>query len=102
MLFASALQMGGDVDGALREMGAGLRVFEREKKTDRILDVLLTAARTAWQSRRAAESRSWVERGLSASKTAGDQEKLGQFLALAGTLANLRGEYARAGEYMRE
>jgi len=102
VLLASALQMSGDVDGALREMAAALRVFEREKKTDRILEVLLAAARTAWQSRRAEEARSWVERGLSASKAAGDQEKTSQFLALAGTLANLRGEYARAGDYLRE
>ncbi|HEY3176911.1 MAG TPA: ABC transporter substrate-binding protein [Candidatus Polarisedimenticolia bacterium] len=102
MLLASALQMGGDVDGALRETGAALRVFEREEKTDRVLEVLLAAARTSWQSRRAEEARSWVERGLNASKTAGDRDKLGQFLALAGTLANLRGEYAKAGELLRE
>ncbi len=101
-LLASALQMSGDVDGALREMGGALKVFEREKKTDKILETLLAAARTAWESRRSEESRSWVERGLVASKAAGDAEKLGQFLALAGTLANLRGEYAKAGEYLRE
>jgi peptide/nickel transport system substrate-binding protein/oligopeptide transport system substrate-binding protein len=102
MLLASALQMGGDVDGALRETAAALRVFEREKLTDRALETLLAAARTAWQSRRAEETRSWVERGVSAAKAAGDKDTLGQFLALAGTLANLRGEYARAGEYIRE
>ena len=102
MLLASALQLGGDMDGALREMGTALRVFEREKKTDKVLEVLLAAARTSWQSRRAEEARSWVERGVSASKTAGDRDKLGQFLALAGTLANLRGEYAKAGELLRE
>jgi len=101
-LLASALQMAGDVDGALREMGGALRVFEREKKTDRVLETLLAAARAAWESRRSEEARRWVERGLVAAKAAGDQERLGHFLALAGTLANLRGEYARAGEYLRE
>ena len=102
VLLATALQMAGDADGALREMGGALKVFEREKKPDRALETLLAAARAAWQSRRSEEARGWVERGLVAAKAAGDQERLGQFLALAGTLANLRGEYARAGEYLRE
>jgi ABC-type transport system substrate-binding protein len=101
-VLASALLMTGDVDGALREMGAALRIFEREKMTDRVLETLLAAARAAWESRRSEEARSWVERGLVATKAAGDLEKQGHFLALAGTLANLRGEYARGGEYLRE
>jgi peptide/nickel transport system substrate-binding protein/oligopeptide transport system substrate-binding protein len=63
---------------------------------------LLAGARAAWESRRSDEARSWVERGLVAAKAAADQDKLGQFLALAGTLANLRGEYAKGGEYLRE
>jgi peptide/nickel transport system substrate-binding protein/oligopeptide transport system substrate-binding protein len=102
LLLASAFQVAGDVDGALREMAGALKVFEREKKSDRALETLLAAARTAWQTRRAEEARSWVERGLGASRAAGEEGKLGQFLTLAGTLANLRGEYAKAAEYLRE
>ncbi len=102
MLLASALQASGDVDGALREMAGALRVYEREKQVDRSIDVLLAAARTAWQLRRAEEARDWVERGMGAARSAGSREKLGPFLSLAATLANLRGEYEKATRYLEE
>jgi ABC-type transport system substrate-binding protein/tRNA A-37 threonylcarbamoyl transferase component Bud32 len=102
MLLASAYQMSGDVDGALREMSAAIKVFEREAQTNRTIEALLTGARMAWQSQRAEEARNWVDRGIGVSRSLGDQANLGQFLSLAATLANLRSEYEKAADYLKE
>jgi ABC-type transport system substrate-binding protein len=101
-LLARGLQMSGDIDGALKEIAAAVKIYEREKRADRVVHALLGAARIAWQARRPSESRQWVERGLEAARAAGETEKLGEFLSLAATLANLRGEYAKASDYQQE
>jgi ABC-type transport system substrate-binding protein len=101
-LLAAAHRMAGDTDGALREIAAAVKVFEREGKPEAAVDALLEAARSSWQARRPGETRAWVERGLEAARAAGAEEKLASFLALAATLANLRGEYDKAAEFQTE
>ena len=102
LLLARALQMTASLDGALREAEAAARVFEKEKKPDRAIAAMLTAAEVAWQGRRLDETRRWVDRGIEASFGGGGQEHLSHLLALAITVANLRGEYQKAAAYQAQ
>jgi ABC-type transport system substrate-binding protein len=99
LLLAQASQMGGHLDMALREAESAIRVFEREQTSDRAATASLLAAEAAWQSRRVAETRRWVERGIEAAATSGNEGPLPKLLSLAITVANLRGEYDRAAAY---
>ena len=67
-----------------------------------VTGAILFAAETAWQARRIDDARRWVERGLEAVRSAGEPERMGKLLALAATVANLRGEYAKAAAYQAE
>jgi ABC-type transport system substrate-binding protein len=102
LLLARAHRMAGNVDAALREAEAAVRVFEGEKQTNRAAAAALLAAEAAWQARRVDEARRWVERGLEGARAGGDSDPLTKLLSLAVTLANLRGEYAQAGAYQVE
>jgi len=101
-LLARAYRMAGDIDGALREAAAAVRIFEQQKQPARALAPIVLAAETAWQARRSEEASRWVERGLAVARAAGDTESLRQLLSLAATLANLRGEYEKANEHLEE
>jgi ABC-type transport system substrate-binding protein len=102
MLLAAALRMGGDLPAALKETSAAVKVFEQLGRHGDAAKALLAAARTTWQARQTEETRRWVERGIEAARSAADSETLAQLLSLGATLANLRGEYARGNEYLRE
>ncbi len=102
MLLARAFRMTGDIDGALRESEAAIKIFEREKQTPRGARALLLAAETAWQARRTEDAIKWIERGMSAARAANEIDTLRQMLSLAATLANLRSEYEKANEYLEE
>ena len=82
-----------------RNRGPGARGAEQPR---RALQAVLFAAETAWQSRRIDEARQWADRGIEAARAAGDSESLAKLLPLVATLANLRGEYARAAAYQEE
>ena len=101
-MLAQGQRMTGNVDGALREAEAAVRVFEEEKHRDLAVGAIRFAAETAWQARRIEDARRWVERGIEAARAAGDAESLGRMLALGATVANLRGEFARAAAYQAE
>jgi ABC-type transport system substrate-binding protein len=102
LLLAQAHRMAGEVDGALKEAEAAIKIFEREKQPQRALAALLLATETAWQARRVEETTRWALRGMEAGRTAGDAESLRHLLSLAATLANFRGEYEKANEYLEE
>ena len=102
MLLAAAHRMAGDVPAALKEYGQAVDVFERENRARDAIEALLAAGKAAWQVRQADEARRWVERGMTAAREAGDNESLAQLLALAATLASLRGEYGPVQEYLEE
>ncbi len=91
--------MTASLDGALREAEAAAKVFEKEKRPDRAIAAMLTAAEVAWQGRRLDDTRRWVDRGIEAAFEAGGHEQLSRLLALAITVANLRGEYQKAAAY---
>ncbi len=102
LLLARAQRMSGDIDAALKEAGAAVKVFEQEKQAARAVGALVLAAETAWQVRRTDEARRWVERGLASARAAGETESLRHLLSLAATLANLQGEHGKANEYLAE
>ncbi len=102
MLLAEACRMAGDIDGALRETEAAIKIFDRENQPARAVSGFVLAAETAWQARRAEETRRAVERGTEAARASGETESLRHLLSLAATVANLRGEYEKANGFLEE
>jgi len=102
VLLASAFRMAGNLDAALKESEAAIRIFEKEKHIHRALATALLAAETAWQGRRVEETSRWLLHGLESARSASENEILSKFLSLAATVANLRGEYGKAKEYLDE
>src|SRR5207244_7496754 len=102
LLLAQGQRLAGNADGALREAEAAVAVFEEQQQLGRAAGAILLAAETAWQSRRIDEARRWVERGIEAARERGGSEHLSNLLSLAATIANLRGEYAKAAVYQAE
>jgi ABC-type transport system substrate-binding protein len=98
-LLAQASRMLGHADAALREAEASGKIFEREKQPARAIEAILFAADTAWNARKVDEARRLVERGIEAAAAAQDTAHLPKLLSLAVTVANLRGDYARAAAY---
>jgi len=101
-LLARAHRMAGSVDAALDESEAAVKVFAESKDQARAVEAIVFAAETAWQGRRAEETRRWVERGAEAARGLGNLDALRKLLALAATVANLRGEYQRAAAFLAE
>ncbi|HYR45368.1 MAG TPA: AAA family ATPase, partial [Thermoanaerobaculia bacterium] len=102
LVLARAHRMAGNADGALREAEAAVKVFERERQTQRAVAAILFAADTAWQGRRVEETRRLAERGIEAARAGATPEALTRLLSLAATVANLRGEYSKAAAYLAE
>jgi len=102
LLLAQASQMGGNVDGALREADAAVKAFERRNNTGRAVAAILFGAEAAWQSRRVDEARRWAERGLQAARARGEAVPLARLLSLAATVSTMRGEHQKAAAYVTE
>jgi len=102
LLLAQGHRLAGNIEAALREGEAAARLLEAEKQTGRAGAANLLLAETAWQARHIEEARRWAERGLEVARGSGDAEHLPRLLSLAATLANLRGEYAKASAYQAE
>src|SRR5262249_38070324 len=66
LLMARGSRMSGNAEGALREAEAAIKVFDRERLSEKAVGVTLFAAETAWQERRVEDTRRWVERGIEA------------------------------------
>ncbi|MBK7829059.1 ABC transporter substrate-binding protein [Nannocystis sp.] len=101
-LLAAAYRMNGNLDGALREAEAAITVYRGLGRPADEVRCLLLAARTAWQARLTDDTRRWVDLGLAAARGLGQLEVLAQLLALAATLASLRGDSDLAAEYLHE
>jgi ABC-type transport system substrate-binding protein len=102
LLLALGQRMAGNIDGAVREGEAAAKLFEREKRPERAVAAVLLVAEAAWQARRIEEARRWVERGIETARTSGVPDMLVRLLSLGATVANLRGEHARAAAYQAE
>jgi ABC-type transport system substrate-binding protein len=101
-LLASANRLLGNLETALREAELAVRVFEREKNASGAVRAIVLAAETAWQGRKVEETRRWLAQGIDAARAVADDEALSKLLSLGATVANLRGEYTRAKEYLDE
>ncbi len=101
-LLAHAYRMAGEVDSALKESEAAVRVFEKEAQKAKAVSALMFATETAWQARKVLETTRLVHQAAEAARAAGDNESLRHMLTLAATLANLRGEYEQANQYLEE
>ncbi|HTR03412.1 MAG TPA: ABC transporter substrate-binding protein [Thermoanaerobaculia bacterium] len=102
LVLAHGQRMTGNVDGALREAEAAAKVFDTAKKPARSVAAIVFAAEAAWQARRIDDARRWVERGIEAARDARETEPLTKLLSLGATVANLRGEHAKATAYQAE
>jgi ABC-type transport system substrate-binding protein len=102
LLLAQGQRMAGNVDGALREAEAAVGVFEEEKQFERVVGAIHFVAETAWQARQIDNARRWVERGIESARATGQSEPLTRLLALAASVANLRGEFVKAAAYQEE
>jgi ABC-type transport system substrate-binding protein len=102
MLLVSAYRMSGNVDAALREAESAARAYQKAKSDRNVAHAFLAAAEAAWEGRRVEEARKWLLQGVSAARQGGETEVLSRLLSLSATVANLRGEYESAKEYLEE
>ncbi len=102
LLLGDAHRMRGNVGAAVAEFEAAVKVFDQAGRGDRTLDAVERAADAAWDGRRAAQARRWVDVGIPAARAAGATERLVRLLSLGATIANLGGEYDRARAYSQE
>ena len=102
MLLAQAYRMNGEIDATLKESESAGRIFERENQKAKTVDALLFATETAWQARKVVETTRLVHQATEAARAAENPESLRHMLTLAATLANLRGEYEQANQYLEE
>jgi ABC-type transport system substrate-binding protein len=102
LILAGAYRVQGNLADALREAERGARIFERQHQDYQALRALLMAAEVAWEGRKIEETRRWVEHGIELARATGDAWTLSRLLTLGATVANLKGERARAKEYIEE
>jgi ABC-type transport system substrate-binding protein/serine/threonine protein kinase len=102
LLLAEANRMAGNPDAALREAEEAVAVLERGGQSEKALTAIVFAADTAWQGRRTEETRQWAERGIEVARAIAKTDPLKKLLSLAAAVANMRGEYAKAGAYVAE
>ncbi len=102
MLLAEAHRLASNTDAALQELESAVSVFQKSQNTERLIESIVMAAQTAWDGRKADDTRRWVEQGLSLARSSGKVEALVDLLSVGITVANLRGEFDKAREYMQE
>lgn len=107
VLLSRALRMSGNVGDSLRELEQAIAIME-ERKTESpseaaaCLEAIVMAAEQCWESRETEDARRWAEKGLIESRNSGDHGTLTRLLSLSATVANLRGDYEKAREFLRE
>jgi ABC-type transport system substrate-binding protein len=101
-LLAAAYRMRGDPGLALKEIELAVTARDAPGGGGARVADLVAAAEIAWEARRTAEAKRWIDRGLRAARAAGDQESLRRLLRLATTAANLRGDTNLARELAEE
>ncbi|MCI0607137.1 ABC transporter substrate-binding protein [bacterium] len=101
-MLASAIRLTGNFDGALKEFAKAADIYQKRNQGNEMLDIILLAAETAWEGRSIEATIQWIEIGLDLSRRIEMQDCRIKLLSLATTVANLRGEYQKAKEYLNE
>lgn len=101
-LLAQGYRIMGHIPEALEEFKVVVEILERQKESAGAVNAMVMAAETAWDGRRVDETKRWLEKGLEAARRIGQTADILRLLSLGATLANLRGEYAKAKEYLEE
>ncbi|PWT91222.1 MAG: hypothetical protein C5B54_05695, partial [Acidobacteria bacterium] len=101
-LLATAHRLRGNPETALQELEQAINAFESRKDSSRLLSAVILAAETAWEGRKIEETKRWVEKGLELAGSGGKVESFSILLSLAATVANMRGEYDRARQYLEQ
>ena len=115
-LLAGAYRIAGDFDAALKELEAAIRLHEKAGAAQALAGYV-DAALLAWEGRRVADAKRWVDKGIKAARNAraaraagaapaSDRDTgaaaLGKLLPLGITIANLRADAATARELLEE
>jgi hypothetical protein len=100
-VIGSAQRILGQTDAALQSASEAFAILDREHAPT-ASHAARVAAETAWERRRLDEARHWVERGINAGRTAGNQEDLRRLLLLSATIANVRGDHVTAQTRLEE
>ncbi len=101
-LSGTAQRMSGNSSAAIKDLEEALNLFEKAKQNNRALESIVQLAQIAWQGLKVEDTRRWVERGLDLARRIHDSSNLAKLLSLAATVANMRGEYRKAQEYLEE
>ena len=99
LLLARAHRMAGDLESALREAAAAIRIFEQHGESPDRLGALLVGAEAAWQARRPDDMGRWIETGLSIARETGDTGQPAT-AALARRDARASGGRVRPGKHV--
>ncbi|HVT01915.1 MAG TPA: protein kinase, partial [Thermoanaerobaculia bacterium] len=102
ILLADGYRMAGNTEAALKEFERAGKTAEHSGDGQALIQTILKAAETSWEGRNIDETRRWSERGVEVSRSVGDDNSLSRLLSLGATVANLRGEYGKAKEYLDE
>lgn len=102
LLLAGAHRLQGNPNESLREAERAIRIFEREGQPAHEVRALLMAAEIAWDGRQVDDARRLADRGIEAARLQHDNWALSRLLTLGATVANLRGEYELARQFLDE
>src|SRR5207253_11078744 len=102
LLLGAAYRMKGSIDAAIQEMEESIKNFESEFDPIITVNAIVLIAETAWEGRKFEKAKAWVEQGVALARTAGEVESLVTLLSLGAAVANLRGEYEKAKQFLAE
>ncbi|HSE43409.1 MAG TPA: ABC transporter substrate-binding protein, partial [Acidobacteriota bacterium] len=102
LILSDAQKLAGNTDAALQELETAIQVFQEIRSQEKLISAIALAAQTAWDGRRVDDTRRWVEKGLTLARSENSNDALANLLSLAITVANLRGEFDQAKEFMQQ
>ncbi|MCI0415544.1 ABC transporter substrate-binding protein [bacterium] len=98
-MLGQAYRMSGKMEEAIHEYEEAIKIYQRAEQPDQAVRAMLGAAQTSWEFRKIEEAVDWIEKGLEAARNVDDRVSLIEFLMLATTLYNMRGQSEKASQY---
>ncbi|MFY9221815.1 MAG: ABC transporter substrate-binding protein, partial [Blastocatellia bacterium] len=102
LLLAEAHRLQVNTNEALKELSLAIKICERENQLAKIVQITVLAAEIAWEGRKIDQTMLWIEKGIKIAQEISDFDNLRKLFSLAAMVANLRGDYERAKEYLEE